>query len=62
MLKNILTVTAASVAIMMSVSSPAFASDNEVVTTPEPTSMISLAVVSLGLVGKKLSDSNQNTK
>lgn len=60
MLKNILTVTAASVAIAMSVSSPASA--NLGVSTPEPATIFSLGFLGAGLVSAKLVDSKKEKK
>jgi hypothetical protein len=61
MLKNILTVTAASVAIAMSVSLPASANLGPV-KTPEPATIFSLGFLGMGLVSAKLVDSKKEKK
>jgi hypothetical protein len=61
MLKNVLTIAGASLAIMMSVSLPASAADDEV-QVPESSNVLPLIVLGMGLAGKKMYDLNQERK
>jgi hypothetical protein len=70
MLKNILAVGFACFAMTLSVSLPAFASDSntndgqdeDVVQVPEPTNILPLVVIGVGLASKKIADLKNEKK